>query len=93
MSVVAFQLYIYVNWYYVRRICVCMLARMYICARVLYVYLCACRFSLISFHDISTIVGYLMLTPFYTYEQFYFKQFSLAYVYSLVLFDPYRGPY
>ena len=32
----------------------------------------------IWFYGISTIVGYLMPNPFYTYKQFYFKQFSLV---------------
>ena len=35
-------------------------------------------FSLVSFYGISTIVGYLMPNPFYTYKHFYFKQFCLA---------------
>ena len=30
------------------------------------------------FYGISTIVGYLMPNPFYTYKQLYFKHFSLA---------------
>ena len=33
---------------------------------------------LVWFYGISTIVGYLMQNTFYTYTQFYFKQFSLA---------------
>ena len=33
---------------------------------------------LIWFYGISTIVGYLIPNPFYTFKQFYFKQFSLA---------------
>ena len=36
------------------------------------------RFGLVWFYGISTIVGYLMPNPFYTYKRFYFKQFSLA---------------
>ena len=36
------------------------------------------RYSLIWFYGISTIVGHIMPNPFYTYKQFYFKQFSLA---------------
>ena len=31
-----------------------------------------------SFYGMSTIIVYLMPNPFYTYKQFYFKQFSLA---------------
>ena len=31
-----------------------------------------------GFYDISTIVGYLMPNPFYSYKQLYFKQFSLT---------------
>ena len=38
-----------------------------------------------SIYGISIIVGYFMANPFYTYKQFYFKQFSLAYVHSLNL--------
>ena len=33
-------------------------------------------------YSISSIIGYLMPNPFYTYKQFYFKQISLAYVRS-----------
>ena len=40
-------------------------------------------FGLVWFYAISTIVGYSMLNRFYTYKQFYFKQFSLAWVCSL----------
>ena len=36
------------------------------------------RFRLIWFYSISTFAGYLMLNPFYTYKQFYFKQLSLT---------------
>ena len=35
-------------------------------------------FGLVWFYGTSTIVGYLMLNPFDTYRQFYFKQFSLV---------------
>ena len=35
-------------------------------------------FGLVWFYGISTIVGYSMLNPFYTYKRFYFKQFSLV---------------
>ena len=41
------------------------------------------HFLLIWFYGISTFVGYLMPNPFYSYIQFYFKQFSLAKVHSL----------
>ena len=34
--------------------------------------------KLVWFYGKSTFVGYLMPNPFYTYEQFYFKQFILA---------------
>ena len=34
-------------------------------------------------HGISTIIGYLMPNPFYTYKQFYFKLFNLTLVHSL----------
>ena len=33
-------------------------------------------FSFVGLYAISTIVGYLMPNPFYTYKQFYFKHFS-----------------
>ena len=33
---------------------------------------------LFGFYGMSTFVGYLMPNPFYTNEQFYFKQFPLA---------------
>ena len=36
------------------------------------------QIGFVWFYDISTTVGYLMPNPFYSYEQFYFKQFSLA---------------
>ena len=35
---------------------------------------------LFGFYDISTFVGYLMPNPFLNNNQFYFKQFSLAWV-------------
>ena len=35
-------------------------------------------FALAWLYGISTIVGYSIPNPFYTYKQFYFKQFSLA---------------
>ena len=35
-------------------------------------------FGFVGFHGISTIIGYLMPNPFYTYKLFYFKQFSSA---------------
>ena len=37
-------------------------------------------FTLVWFYGISTIVGYLMPNSFYTYKQFYLKQFSLVWV-------------
>ena len=36
----------------------------------------ACMF--IGIYGISIIVRYFMPSPFYTYKQFYFKQFSLV---------------
>ena len=36
-------------------------------------------------NGISTFVGYLMPNPFYANDQFYFKQFSLAWVHSLIV--------
>ena len=38
---------------------------------------------LVGFYGISTFVVYLMPNPFYTINQFYFKQFNLAWVHSL----------
>ena len=35
-------------------------------------------FGLVWFYGRSTIVGYFIPNPFFTYNQFYFKQFSLA---------------
>ena len=40
---------------------------------------------LFGFHGISTFEGYLMPNLFYTNNQFYFKQFSLASVHSLIV--------
>ena len=40
---------------------------------------------LFGFYSISTFVDYLTQYPFYTNKQFYFKQFSLAWVDSLVV--------
>ena len=40
---------------------------------------------LFGFYDIPTFVGYLMPNPFYTNNQFYFKQFRLAWVHSLIV--------
>ena len=34
--------------------------------------------GVIWFYGTSTIVGYLIPNHFYTYKQFYFKQFSLV---------------
>ena len=36
-------------------------------------------------YAISTFVSYLTRNPFYVYSQFYFKQFSLAWVHSLIV--------
>ena len=33
---------------------------------------------LVGFYGISTLVSYVMPNPFYTNNQFYFKQFSLV---------------
>ena len=38
-------------------------------------------------------IQFSISTQFQCQKQFYFKQFSLAYVHSLVLFDPQTGPY
>ena len=35
-------------------------------------------FFFVWFLGMSTIVGYSMPNPFYTYKEFYFKQFNLA---------------
>ena len=40
---------------------------------------------LFGFYGISTFVGYLTPNPFYTNNVFYFKQFSLAWVRSLIV--------
>ena len=40
---------------------------------------------LVGFYGISTFVGYLMSNPFYANKQFYFKQFSIAWVHSLII--------
>ena len=40
---------------------------------------------LVGFYGISTFVGYLAPNPFYTNSQFYFKQFSLAWVHNLIV--------
>ena len=42
---------------------------------------------LIGFDGISTLVVYLMPNPFYTNNQFYFKQFSLACLSKTLLFQ------
>ena len=34
-----------------------------------------------------TVVGYLIANPFLYIKQFYFKQFNLAYVHFLILFN------
>ena len=38
-----------------------------------------------GFYGISLFVGYLMPNSFYMNNQFYFKQFRLAYVYILIV--------
>ena len=48
-------------------------------------------FGLVWYYGSSTIFRYQCQIRFYTYNQFYFEQFSLAYVQSLVLFDPQIG--
>ena len=40
---------------------------------------------LFCFYGNSTFVGYLMPNPFYTNNQFYFKQFNLAELHSLIV--------
>ena len=45
-----------------------------------FVFVCFC-----VFYGISTFVGYLMPNPVYTDEQFYFKQFCLTKVHSLIV--------
>ena len=40
---------------------------------------------LVGFYGISNFVGHLMPNPFYTNKQFYFKQFSLAWVHNLIV--------
>ena len=40
---------------------------------------------LYGFYGILTIVSYLIPNPFYTNNQFYFKQFSLGLVHSLIV--------
>ena len=40
---------------------------------------------LVWFYGISAFVGYLMPNPFSTNNQFYLKQFSLAWVHSLIV--------
>ena len=41
--------------------------------------------ELVGFYGISTFVGYLCQIHFYTNNQFYFKQFSLVWVISLIV--------
>ena len=38
-----------------------------------------------GFYGISTLVGYLTQNPFYVNNQFYLKQFSLAWVHSFIV--------
>ena len=40
---------------------------------------------LVGFYGISIFVGYLMPNPFYVNSQLYLKQFSLAWVHSLII--------
>ena len=42
-------------------------------------------FGLVWFYGISTFVGYLRPDPFYVNNQFYLKQFGLAWVHSLII--------
>ena len=42
-------------------------------------------FGLVWFYGISTFVGYLTPNPFYVNNQFYLKQFGLAWVHSLIV--------
>ena len=44
-------------------------------------------FWLVGFYGISTFVGHLMPNPIHINNQFYFKQFSLAWVHSLIVKD------
>ena len=37
-----------------------------------------CMFGLVWFYGTSTTIGYSVPNPFYTYKQFYFKQFNLV---------------
>ena len=39
----------------------------------------------LDFYGISIFMGYLMPNSFYTNNQFYFKQFSLAWLHSLIV--------
>ena len=39
----------------------------------------------VGFYGISTFPGYLMSNPFYANNLFYFKQFSLAIIHSLIV--------
>ena len=40
---------------------------------------------LVGFYGISNFAGYLMPNQFYTNNQFYFKQSSLAWIHSLIV--------
>ena len=46
----------------------------------LYIYI---KYIWFGWVGISTVVGYLMLNPLYSYQQFYFKQFSFTLLQSL----------
>ena len=51
----------------------------------IYIYIYVLIGWLVGFYGISTFVGYLTPKPFYANDQFYFKQFSLAWVHSLIV--------
>ena len=55
----------------------------------LYIYIYMYKHDLVGklfgFNGISTSVNYLMPNPFHTNNQFYFKEFSLAWVHSLIV--------
>ena len=68
----------------------------YMCASV-GVCVCVCLYVsmrlFVWVYDISTFVGYLMPNPFYTNNQFYFKQFSLTWVHSIILKNTFISSY
>ena len=67
-SLLRYKSYIYIYIYVCVCVCVCV---------------CLVWFGLVWSYGTSTIVGYLMPNPFYTYKQFYFKKFNK---YSFFLF-------